>query len=277
MGLLALIALSAILLALFFFAGWRHSLVRRDVSGVDVQWGLAFVLIAAVGALAGGGAPARRVLLLLLVAIWGVRLALHIHRRARGRGEDPRYAAMRARQGERFGRVSLGTVFGLQGALALFIGLPFLVAAAAPEPRTLGGWDAAGATLWAVGFLFEAVGDAQLARFRADPAQRGRVLDSGLWRYTRHPNYFGDATLWWGYYLVACATPWGWATAASPLLMTFLLRRVSGVPLLERGLAATRPGYAEYVARTSPFFPWFPKRPQGRGGGAAPGTDPAHR
>jgi len=274
-GLPALIALSAILLALFFLAGWLHSLARRDVSGVDVQWGLAFVLIAAVGALAGGGAPARRALLLALVAVWGVRLALHIHRRARGRGEDPRYAAMRARHGERFGRASLGTVFGLQAALALFIGLPLLVAAAAPEPRALGGWDLAGAAAWAVGFLFEAVGDAQLARFRADPAQRGRVLDRGLWRYTRHPNYFGDATLWWGYYFVACATPWGWATAASPLLMTFLLRRVSGVPLLERGLVATRAGYAEYVARTSAFFPWFPRAPRRGAAAAGSGTDPA--
>jgi len=255
-----LVAWSAALLLLFFVAGWLVSLARRDVSTVDVQWGLAFLSLAAVGATLGGGALPRRLLLLALVAVWGGRLAWHIHRRNRGREEDYRYAAMRARHGERFGRVSLFTVFLLQGALALFIGLPLLYAAAAPDPVTLGAWDLAGLALWGIGFVFEAVGDAQLARFRADPARRGQVMDRGLWRYTRHPNYFGDAVLWWGFFLVACATPGGWRTLASPLLMTFLLLRVSGVALLEKGLAATKPEYGDYVARTSAFVPWFPRQ-----------------
>jgi steroid 5-alpha reductase family enzyme len=258
-----LTALAAAALAVFFSAGWLLSLARHDVSTVDVQWGLAFVLVAAIGAFLGGGAAPRRVLLLLLVGIWGARLAWHIHRRNRGKGEDYRYAAMRERHGSRFPWVSLFTVFLLQGALALFIALPLLAAAAAPEPPALGVWDLAGLLLWTVGFLFEAVGDAQLARFKADPAHRGRVMDRGLWRYTRHPNYFGDATLWWGLFLVACATPGGWKTVASPLVMTFLLLKVSGVALLEKGLARTKPGYADYVARTSAFLPWFPRTQRG--------------
>lgn len=254
-----LVASAAALLLLFFLAGWLLALARRDVSTVDVQWGLAFVALAGLGAGLGGGSLPRRLLLLTLVALWGGRLAWHIHRRNRGRGEDYRYAAMRERHGERFGWVSLFTVFLLQGALALFIGLPLLYAAASRQPAALGVWDLAGVAVWGIGFAFEAVGDAQLARFRADPAQRGRVMDRGLWRYTRHPNYFGDATLWWGFFVIACATPGGWRTLASPLLMTFLLLRVSGVALLEKGLAASKPGYALYVARTSAFFPWFPR------------------
>jgi steroid 5-alpha reductase family enzyme len=256
----ALLALAAAAVALFLAAGWMLSVRRRDVSHVDVQWGLGFALIAALGAVLGAGAPARRALVVALVAVWGLRLARHIHARNRGQGEDYRYAAMRARHGARFPAVSLFTVFLLQGALMLWIALPLLVAQTSPEPSALGGLDFAGAALWAVGFLFEAVGDAQLARFRADPANRGQVMDRGLWRYSRHPNYFGDAALWWGLYLIACATPRGGWTLASPLVMTFLLLRVSGVALLEKGLVATKPRYRDYVARTSAFVPWWPRR-----------------
>lgn len=262
MSLAALLALSAGAVLLFVLAGWLLSLVRRDVSHVDVQWGLGFVLVAALGALFGAGAPQRRWLVLTLVAVWGARLALHIHARNHGKPEDYRYAAMRERHGERFPRVSLATVFLLQGALLLWIALPLAAAQSAPSPAALGPLDLAGALVWLVGFLFEAVGDLQLARFRADPANRGRVMDRGLWRYTRHPNYFGDATLWWGLWLIACATPDGVWTIGSPLVMTLLLLRVSGVALLERGLVETKPGYRDYVARTNAFVPWFPRRRQ---------------
>jgi len=262
MSLAALLALSAGAVLLFVLAGWLLSLVRRDVSHVDVQWGLGFVLVAALGALFGAGAPQRRWLVLALVAVWGARLALHIHARNHGKPEDYRYAAMRERHGERFPRVSLATVFLLQGALLLWIALPLAAAQSAPSPAALGPLDLAGALVWLVGFLFEAVGDLQLARFRADPANRGRVMDRGLWRYTRHPNYFGDATLWWGLWLIACATPDGVWTIGSPLVMTLLLLRVSGVALLERGLVETKPGYRDYVARTNAFVPWFPRRRQ---------------
>ncbi len=166
---------------------------------------------------------------------------------------------MRARAGAAFWWRSLFTVFWLQGAILWFVALPLLAAITATEPDVLTWVDGLGLVVFAVGFGFEVVGDHQLARFKANPASRGQVLDRGLWRYTRHPNYFGDATMWWGLYGVAAATPGGWLTALSPVLMTFLLLRVSGVTLLEEGLKASKPGYQAYVSRTSAFVPWFPR------------------
>ncbi len=258
MTFLSLVGWAAALVGSGMILAWRVSLRRRDASLVDPLWGPAFLLVAGVGAVAGSGTAGRRALVVVLVATWALRLAAHLVRRSRGRGEDYRYRAMRERHGERFGWISLWTVFLLQGALVVFIGLPLLVATGRAGPP-LGGLDLLGAGLWTIGFLFEAIGDRQLARFTAEPAQRGAVCDRGLWRYTRHPNYFGDATLWWGFYVIACAVPGGAWTLASPLLMTFLLLRVSGVALLEQGLRASKPGYAEYVARTSSFFPWPPR------------------
>jgi steroid 5-alpha reductase family enzyme len=194
-----------------------------------------------------------------MVVIWGLRLSLHIHRRNRGRGEDFRYRAMRERHGERFGRVSLWTVFLLQGALMLLVASPILAATTAPAPGRLGLLDAAGVVVWLAGFLFEAIGDAQLARFKADPANRGRVMDRGLWRYTRHPNYFGDACAWWGISLVAFEVWPGVLTVVSPLVMTWLLARGTGKPLLEKDIEQRRPGYADYVRRTSGFVPLPPR------------------
>jgi len=250
--------------AAFVFAAmlalWLVSLARRDASIVDVWWGPGF---AAVAALAWALAPApgaRGALLLALASAWGLRLGGYLLWRNHGRGEDARYARMRRRHGERFGPVSLVTVFGLQGVLQWLVSLPLQVAPLRPGAAPLGALDAAGIALFATGLFFEAVGDLQLARFRADPANRGRVMDRGLWRYTRHPNYFGDCLAWWGIWAVAASTPLGPWTIVSPLAMTFLLLRVSGVPMLERGLAKTRPGYREYVARTSAFVPWLPKR-----------------
>jgi steroid 5-alpha reductase family enzyme len=262
MSFVALLGLAAAATVVGAVALWTVSLAARDASLADRFWGPGFVVVAVLGAAFGAGAPTRRLVMLALVAVWGLRLGWHIHRRNRGHGEDPRYAAMRTRHGERFGRVSLVTVFLLQAALLVVVALPLVAAAAAPEPAALGALDAAAIAVWLAGFLCEAVGDAQLARFKADPANRGRVLDRGLWRYTRHPNYFGDALLWWGLFLFAGAVG-AWWTAVGPALMTLLLRRVSGVTLLEKALLASRPGYAEYVARTSPFLPWPPKRAAG--------------
>jgi steroid 5-alpha reductase family enzyme len=243
---------------------WAVSLAWRDASVVDVWWGPGFAAVAAIAwALAPAPGP-RGALLLAMAAAWGLRLGAHLAWRNHGRGEDPRYARMRRRHGERFGRVSLVTVFGLQGVLQWGISLPLQVAPLRPGEVALGALDAAGLAVFAVGLFFEVVGDVQLARFRADPANRGRVMDRGLWRYTRHPNYFGDCLAWWGMWLVAAATPLGPWTIACPLAMTFLLLRVSGVPILERSLAKTRPGYAEYVARTPAFVPWIPKRATGQ-------------
>ncbi len=238
-------------------AVWGLSLRWRDASIIDVVWGLGFVALAWLYFACGDGSGPRRLLVPALVTLWGVRLSLHIWRRNRGRGEDPRYAAMRAKYGPRFAILSLPIVFWLQAGLLWAIALPLFQVQRVAAP--LGWLDAVGLALFAVGFTFEAVGDHQLARFKADPAHRGKVCDRGLWRYTRHPNYFGDATLWWGLAAFALATPGSVWTLVSPALMTFLLLRVSGVTLLERGLRETKPGYADYVRRTSAFFPWPPQ------------------
>jgi steroid 5-alpha reductase family enzyme len=195
-----------------------------------------------------------------LVLAWGLRLGVHLALRSRGRGEDFRYAAMRRRHGARFAWVSLFSVFGLQAALQWIVALPVLVAQIWPGPPALGLLDAAGAALTAAGLAIESVADWQLTRFRADPGSAGRVLDRGLWAWSRHPNYFGDFLVWWGLFAIALATPWGFASLPGPLLMSFLLMRVSGVPLLERSLARRRPGWSEYAARTPTFFPRPPRR-----------------
>jgi steroid 5-alpha reductase family enzyme len=239
---------------------WLASLRLRDASIVDVWWGPGF---AALAALAYAIAPApgpRGILLLVGVACWGLRLGAYLLWRNAGRGEDPRYAAMRRRHGARFARVSLLTVFAFQGTLQWVVSLPLLLAMLRPGSDALGALDALGAAIFAAGLFFEAVGDFQLARFKADPANRGRVLDRGLWRYTRHPNYFGDCLVWWGLWTIAASTPLGPLTIVSPLAMSFLLMRVSGVPLLERSLVRNRPDYREYQARTPAFFPWWPRR-----------------
>jgi steroid 5-alpha reductase family enzyme len=242
---------------------WLASLVRRDASIVDVFWGLAFVLAAWIYA-GGREAPTvRGDVVAALVTLWGLRLSLHILWRSRGRGEDYRYREMRDRDPAGFPRRSLLTVFWLQAALAWAISAP-LFQAQRPGPAAPGPLDILGSGLFVVGFLFEAVGDWQLARFRGDPANAGRVMDRGLWRYTRHPNYFGDAVVWWGFSGIALATPGSWWTLYSPVLMTALLLRVSGVTLLEKKLRETRPAYRGYAERTNAFLPW---RPRHRGGG----------
>jgi steroid 5-alpha reductase family enzyme len=244
-------------------AGWLWSIWRRDVSIVDSLWALFYLLgVAIYAGRTSGFADARTMLVLALVAVWAARLSGYLTWRNWGEPEDRRYAAMRAKRGESFWWRSAYVVFGLQAVLAAVIAAPLLVAvgsAASPSAAPLGLLDYAGATLWLVGFLFEAVGDAQLARFKADPANRGRVLDRGLWRYTRHPNYFGDACVWWGYHLIAAGVGGAWSVF-SPLLMTLLLIKVSGVAMLERDIDERRPAYREYIERTSPFLPWFPRR-----------------
>jgi len=268
------LSLSAALLVGAMLLLWTLSLRLRNASIVDVFWGSAFVLAGWTAALSGGGAGPRRALALALVTLWGTRLTLHLGRRNLGHGEDPRYVAMRAAHGARFWWVSLFTVFLFQAGLAWVVSLPIQLAAVSTSAG-LGVLDLAGLALWLVGFAFEAVGDAQLARFRRDPASRGRALDTGLWRYTRHPNYFGDACAWWGLGLLGAAAGAPW-TLVAPVLMTFFLLRVSGVALLERDIVERRPAYRDYVARTSAFLPWFPRRPEA-GPPAGPGQVPGRR
>jgi steroid 5-alpha reductase family enzyme len=238
---------------------WLLSLVKKDASIVDTFWGLGFILIAVVCCAIGKGYEQRRILMTALTAIWGFRLATHIFWRNKGKGEDFRYRAMRARHAERFALVSLYSVFALQGLLMWVISLPLQIGESSREPARLTWLDSVGVIVWLIGFALESIGDLQLARFKANPNNKGKVMDRGLWRYTRHPNYFGDALLWWGIFLIAMSTPAGIWTVISPLIMTGLLMKVSGVALLEKTLMKTKPEYRDYVRRTNAFFPWLPQ------------------
>jgi steroid 5-alpha reductase family enzyme len=253
-----LIALTCVLL--LAFGGWLASLAKNDVSIVDNLWSLFFLLAACVYA---GLAPAtgpRTALLLVLVSIWALRLSGYLTWRNRGEPEDRRYQAIRARNQPGFAWKSLYLVFALQGALAWVIAAPLAAGIRGSAPLSALDWVGAG--VWLFGFGFETIGDWQLARFKADAANRGRVMDRGLWRYTRHPNYFGEASLWWGFYLIALAAG-GWWTLFAPLLMTALLLKVSGVALLEKDIAERRPAYRDYIARTNAFLPG-PRRAPGK-------------
>ncbi len=240
---------------------WLLSLALRNSSIVDIFWGTGFVIVTWAAFLLGEeGYLPRKVLVAGLVTLWGLRLSIHILRRNWGKPEDFRYAKWREENGARWWWVSLFKVFLLQGVLLWIISAPLVAAEVGSTPTSLGVLEALAVVIWAIGFFFESVGDWQLARFKADPANRGRLLDRGVWRYTRHPNYFGDSAQWWGYYLMAAATGWGAWTVFSPLVMTFLLVRVSGVGMLEKTLKDSKPGYREYMEHTSAFVPWFPRR-----------------
>jgi len=249
----------ALILTLMFLL-WLLSLARKDASIVDTFWGIGFTAVAWMCFAITSGYALRKLLITMLVTIWGLRLALHIFRRNHAAGEDFRYRRMRARHKERFALVSLFTVFGLQGLLMWLISLPIQMAQQSPVPDRLTWLDILGIVVWIIGFVFEAVGDWQLMRFKADPNNLGKVMRRGLWAYTRHPNYFGDATLWWGLFFIALATPGSLWIIISPIAMSFLLMKVSGVALLEKSLVKTRPEYQDYIRRTSAFFPWIPRR-----------------
>jgi steroid 5-alpha reductase family enzyme len=254
-----ILATCAAAIAVYMVAVWALSLPLRDASIADVFWGPGFAFVAIVAA-SLSPPSARATLLVVLTSAWGMRLALHIGSRWRKKKEeDRRYQAMRATWGDRFPVVSLFTVFLLQGALLWVVSLPLQAGAALGAGSPLGPIDLLGVVIFAAGLAFEAVGDAQLSRFLADPASRGRVMETGLWRYTRHPNYFGDALLWWGLGIIGAATG-AWWCLLGPALMTFLLVRVSGVSLLEKDIAGRRPEYVAYVRRTSAFVPRPPSR-----------------
>jgi len=239
---------------------WLISLIRRDASVADLFWGSGFVLVA--GTVFASHAAAQSIwrcwLIGSLTLIWGLRLSTHLIRRNWGHGEDRRYQAMRNHHGPRFWWVSLFTVFLLQGVLLWLVSMPIVATMTQASTRPLGVWDGLGSLVWSFGLFFEAVGDYQLDRFLKAPENAGRVMDRGLWRYTRHPNYFGDFCIWWGIYLIAVGGGVAW-TIFSPLVMTFLLLKVSGVGLLEQTIVSRRPGYADYQARTSAFFPRRPR------------------
>lgn len=236
------------------------SRIQHRHAVIDTAWGLGFAVIAIAGFAesAGDGDTGRRALVAGLTVIWGVRLGTHIGLRSRGSGEDPRYRDLLARAEGNPTLFALRRIYLTQGVVMWFVSLPVQVALFEPAGPGVLAW--LGAALWLVGFAFESIGDLQLTRFRNDPTSQGKVLDTGLWRYTRHPNYFGDACVWWGLSLIAFDRWPGILTIASPLLMTWLLAKGTGKPLLEKDLSSRRPGYAEYVERTSGFIPMPPKR-----------------
>lgn len=260
LSILELIALNFVLALALFSAVWFLSVLRTDASVVDIFWGPGFVLLAGSSALFGTGDLDRSVLLTTLTTVWGVRLAVHIFRRSRGKGEDFRYRQFRENGGRNFWWTSLIYIFWLQAALCFVVALPLQIGQAVPTDAPLGATEWVGVLIWIAGFIVEVLADVQLGAFLADPENRGTAMKYGLWRYSRHPNYFGECLVWWGIFLIALPVPGGVYTVAGPLLVTFLLLKVSGVTLLEEGLKTRREGYAEYMESTSAFVPWFPKK-----------------
>ena len=239
---------------------WVASVIAKNVSIVDLFWGLGFVLTAGFYFIKTGGFELRKIILIILVALWGLRLSVYIAWRNIGKGEDFRYKQFRENYGKkRYWWISFFQTFLLQGILMWLISAPLLGAQYYFQKNSLGILDFIGITLWIIGFIFETAGDLQLAHFKADPGNKGKVMDKGLWRYTRHPNYFGDSAVWWGYGFL-CLAAGSYLPVIGSILMTALIIKVSGVALLEKSLNEQKPGYKEYIQKTSAFLPWFPKK-----------------
>lgn len=241
------------------FVVWFISLLIGDVSIVDLGWGLGFVVIAWVTFATARPESEFRWILPTLTTVWGLRLSGYLAWRNLGKPEDRRYQAMRAKYGERFRYLSLLIVFGLQGVVMWIVALPLQLGQSGEAAVALRWLLWSGAGLWLIGFLFESIGDFQLARFKSNSENDGRVMDRGLWRYTRHPNYFGDFVVWWGLFAVAVSQGAPLWTGIGPAVMSLFLRKVSGVTLLENDLKQRKPEYQEYIRRTSPFFPRQPR------------------
>ncbi|MEZ5044538.1 MAG: DUF1295 domain-containing protein [Saprospiraceae bacterium] len=237
---------------------WVVSLVIKDASIIDIFWGIGFVIIAWGYAYQIGweAIGTRQKVLLAMVALWGLRLAIYLAFRNLGKGEDYRYVEMRKEGGKNWWWLSFLRVFLLQGVILWIVSSIFVPALLTGD--SLGILDYVGILLWGIGLFFEAVGDWQMMQFKGNTANKGKVMNKGLWKYSRHPNYFGDATLWWGFFCFCLAHPQGLFYIFSPLYMTFLLLKISGVAMLERTLVHTKPAYEEYVAKTSAFFPMKP-------------------
>jgi steroid 5-alpha reductase family enzyme len=239
---------------------WAASLYFKNSSIIDIFWGPLFVLtVWLVFFNTPDGFVPRKILVASLVSIWGLRLAWFVFKRNHGKPEDFRYAAWRTQNGSSWWWLSFFKVFILQGIIAWIICWPLIPSLYSNQPAQISILDVAGLIIWMIGFTFEAGGDYQLARFKSNPANKGKVFNQGLWKYTRHPNYFGDAAQWWGWFLISLGAG-GWWTIFSPIIMTFLLVRVSGVAMLEKTLAVEKPGYREYIEKTNAFFPWLPKK-----------------
>jgi steroid 5-alpha reductase family enzyme len=238
---------------------WGVSVIVRNVSIVDLFWGLGFVLTAGFYFLKTEGLEIRKIIILSLAAIWGLRLSFYLAWRNIGEGEDFRYKQFREKYGKKYWWLSYFQTFLLQGVLMWLISAPLLGAQFSGRNIQSGILDIIGIVFWGVGFFFETVGDLQLARFKADPANKGKVMDKGLWKYTRHPNYFGDSAVWWGFGIL-CLAAGSYIPVLGSILMTFIIIKISGVGLLEKSLKNKKPEYRDYIERTSAFLPWFPKK-----------------
>ncbi len=260
MSLTSLLLINATVVAGWLLLFWLFSIPLRNVAIVDIAWGLGFVLVAITSSLITNSDGINRWLLPVLVGLWGCRLSAYLAWRNHGKPEDKRYRAMRDYRGSSFVYSSLWIVFGLQAMILWVISLPVQLGihSAVNEWHSL---HLIGIVVWLIGFLFETIGDYQLACFISNPSSKAQVMNRGLWRYTRHPNYFGDFLIWWGFYCIAVAGAWSgsWWTMIGPLVMSYLLMRVSGVPMLEGMLKTTKPDYADYLQRTNGFFPFWPK------------------
>jgi len=239
---------------------WVLSVFKRDAGIADIFWGAGFLLVAWITFHFGEGYWVRKWVVVAAVSLWGTRLSLHIALRNRGAGEDRRYRAMRERHGNRFWWVSFFSVFMLQGTLLWIISLPVQAAVGSPHPRQPVVQDFVGLGVWLVGFLWEAVADWQLACFKSDPANRSKVMRRGLWAWSRHPNYFGEALVWWGIFIIATADPRNLWTIIGPMTISVLLLKVSGVALTEKTISERRPDYDDYMKTTNAFFPGPPRR-----------------
>jgi steroid 5-alpha reductase family enzyme len=239
---------------------WLISIIIKNVSIVDLFWGLGFVLTTGFYFLKTDGTGIRKIILMALVAVWGLRLSIYLAWRNLGKGEDFRYKQFRKNYGEkRYWWISFFQTFLLQGVLMWLISSPLLGAQFYSHNKPFTLFDIIGIMFWITGFSFEAGGDYQLARFRSDPLNKGKVLDKGFWRYTRHPNYFGDSSVWWGYGFI-CIAAGSYFPALGSVIMTALIIKVSGVALLEKSLKEQKSQYKEYIEKTSAFLPWFPKK-----------------
>ena len=239
---------------------WLVSVILKNASIVDIFWGFGFVVASVFYFLKAGGNDSRKIIILTLVAVWGLRLSTYLAWRNIGKGEDYRYRNFRKNYGEnRYWWISFFQVFLLQGTLMWLISAPLLGALYYGQNNQLNIFDYAGIAFWLTGFMFEAGGDYQLAVFKDDPSNKGKVLDRGFWRYTRHPNYFGDSAVWWGYALF-CLAAGSYIPIAGSILMTAMIIKISGVAMLEKSLKEQKPQYREYIEKTSSFLPWFPKK-----------------
>ncbi|HHP7233732.1 MAG TPA: DUF1295 domain-containing protein [Desulfobacterales bacterium] len=258
-SIIILFGINLAAVAAMMVIGWLISLIYRNVTVVDSLWGLGFVLVAWISFGLTEGYLVRKLLLCALTTAWGLRLSVYLTLRNIGKGEDPRYGSWRKEYGERFWIVSLFNVFLIQALVLWVIAVTVQFGQTAQQPAHLTLFDVAGIVVWLTGFVFETTADWQMARFKSNPSNRGKVLDSGLWAYSRHPNYFGEMLIWWGLFLITLSVPGGIWTIVSPVLITLVLLKVTGVALTEKTILEKRPEYREYIRKTSAFVPWFPR------------------